>query len=63
MLLFYFRQVTSIVKAVLKCPDKKAMDLTELVDKVGRAVIKVGDYKECMKVKDIVERKSGRFAF
>ena len=36
------------------------MDLTELVDKVGRAVIKVGDYKECVKVRDIVERKSDR---
>ena len=58
-----FRQVTTIMKAVLKCPEKKAMDLTELVDKVGRAVIRVGDYKECVKARDIVERRSGWFAY
>ena len=51
------------MKAVLKCPEKKAMDLTELVDKVGRAVIRVGDYKECVKARDIVERRSGWFAY
>ena len=60
---FIFRQVTTIMKAVLKCPEKKAMDLTELVDKVGRAVIRVGDYKECVKARDIVERRSGWFAY
>ena len=31
-----------------------------LVDKEGRAIIKVGDYKECRKIQDIVERNSGR---
>ena len=44
----------------MKCEDKKAMDLTELVDKVGRAIIKVGDYKECVKIREAVERKSDR---
>ena len=63
MNVFIFRQVTTIMKAVLKCPEKKAMDLTELVDKVGRAVIRVGDYKECVKARDIVERRSGWIAY
>ena len=45
---------------VLKCPEKKAMDLTELVDKVGRAVITVGSYKDCVKAREQVERKSDR---
>jgi hypothetical protein len=36
------------------------MDLTELVDKVGRAVITVGTYKECVKVRDKVEKDTLR---
>ena len=55
-----YPDVHSIIKKALKCADKKAEDLTELVDKEGRAIIKVGDYKECRKIQDIVERNSGR---
>ena len=33
--------------------EKKAKELTELVDKAGRAIVKVGDYKECRKIVSI----------
>ena len=58
----FFENINNIciIKKALKCADKKAEDLTELVDKEGRAIIKVGDYKECRKIQDIVERNSGR---
>lgn len=36
------------------------MDLTELVDKVGRAVISVGNYRDCVKIREQVEQKSDR---
>ena len=45
---------------MIKCQDKKAMDLTEFVDKEGRAVIKVGTYKECVQARDHVEKLSDR---
>ena len=32
--------------------------MTELVDKAGRAIVKVGDYKECRKIQDIIQANS-----
>ena len=39
-----FPEVISVLKRCLKCPQKLATDLTEFIDKEGRAVVKVGSY-------------------
>ena len=45
LLIFYFSNIF--------LQEKKAKELTELVDKAGRAIVKVGDYKECRKIVSI----------
>ena len=40
-----YPEVISALKRSLKCPQKLATDLTEYIDKEGRAVVKVGSYQ------------------
>ena len=53
-----YDQVTTVIKKALKHPEKKASELTELVDKEGRAIVKVDEYKNCLKIQDVVKANS-----
>jgi E3 ubiquitin-protein ligase UBR2 len=55
-----YKEVIRVVKNVLKCPEKKATDITEYIDREGRAIIKVGTYKVN---KLIITRRMLRYAF
>ena len=54
-----FHEVIRVLDQVLAKPGHKlSNDLTIFVDKYGKAVIKVGDYKECSKLSDRISAET-----
>ena len=55
-----YGEVTKVVKKSLVCNQKMAHDITEFVDKEGRAIVCVGKFEECAKIRDKIEATSRR---
>ena len=55
-----YAEVTKVVKKSLNCNQKMAHDVTEFVDKEGRAICYVGKYEECAPIRDKIEATSRR---
>ena len=55
-----YTDVTKVVKKSLNCNQKMAHDVTEFVDKDGRAIVFVGRYEDCAPIRDKIELHSRR---
>ena len=55
-----YNDVTKVIKRGLNCNQKMAHDLTEFVDKEGRAIVFVGKFEECAPIRDKIETASKR---
>ena len=55
-----YNEVTKVIKRGLNCNQKMAHELTEFVDKEGRAIVCVGKFEECAPIRDKIETASKR---
>ena len=53
-------EVTKVVKKSMNCNQKLAHDVTEFVDKEGRALVCVGRHEDCAPIRDKIESTSRR---
>ncbi|XP_064624216.1 E3 ubiquitin-protein ligase UBR2-like isoform X2 [Lineus longissimus] len=55
-----YEQVISTLMKAIECSKKEATNFATVVDREGRSAIKIGNYEECNKAKDVIERTTTR---
>lgn len=55
-----FDQVISSLTRAIVCQKKEAKDFSSLVDREGRAVVRISTFEDCRKVKSTIERATSR---
>ena len=52
--------IATLQKAVENCDRNMAINFVTLIDREGRALVKCGEYQQCLEVKKVVEKITGR---
>ena len=52
--------IATLQKAIDNCDRNMAINFVTLIDREGRALVKCGEYQQCLEVKKVVEKITGR---